>query len=75
MPTGTGTETRHTRLDPVTPGNAILLLVDQQEGLFSRIHQPEQTRRDLLALARCAQLLGIPAVLTTASHQGLTGPS
>jgi hypothetical protein len=32
------------RLTPVSPDNAVLLLVDQQEGLFSRIHQPERTR-------------------------------
>jgi len=50
--------TRPTRLEPVTPQNAVLLLVDQQEGLFSRIHEPEQTRRNLLALARSAQLFG-----------------
>jgi nicotinamidase-related amidase len=62
------------RLEPVTPHNTVLLLVDQQEGLFSRIHQPEQTRRTLLALARCAQLLDIPAVMTTALAAGPNGP-
>ncbi len=62
--------TRPTRLEPVTPQNAVLLLVDQQEGLFSRIHEPEQTRRNLLALARSAQLLGIPVVMTTALAAG-----
>jgi hypothetical protein len=30
--------------EPVSPQNAVLLLVDQQEGLFARIHQPERTR-------------------------------
>jgi len=52
----------------------VLLLVDQQEGLFSRVHEPEQTRRNLLALARCTQLLGIPAVMTTALAAGSNGP-
>ena len=47
-------ETGSARLQPVSPQNAVLLIVDQQEALFSRIHQPEQTRSNLLALARCA---------------------
>ena len=63
-----------TRLEPVSPQNAVLLLVDQQEGLFSRIHEPEQTRRNLLALARSAQLLGMPVVMTTALAAGTNGP-
>jgi nicotinamidase-related amidase len=67
-------EARSTRLEPVSPHNAVLLLVDQQEGLFSRIHEPEQTRRNLLALARSAQLLGMPVVLTTALAAGPNGP-
>ncbi len=61
-------------LDPITPQNAVLLLVDQQEGLFSRIYEPEQTRRHLLGLARSTQLLGVPAVLTTALAAGPNGP-
>jgi len=68
------TATNSTRLEPVRPDNSVLLLVDQQEGLFSRVHEPEQTRRNLLALARCTQLLGIPAVMTTALAAGPNGP-
>jgi nicotinamidase-related amidase len=67
-------ETRSTLLDPITPENAVLLLVDQQEGLFARIYEPEQTRRQLLGLARSTQLLGVPAVLTTALATGPNGP-
>ena len=70
MPTATGPTLR----EPVSPRNAVLLLVDQQEGLFHRVHEPEQTRRDLIALARCARLLGIPAVMTTALAAGPNGP-
>ena len=66
--------TRSTFLDPITPQNAVLLLVDQQEGLFTRIYEPEQTRRHLLGLARSTQLLGVPAVLTTALAAGPNGP-
>lgn len=68
------TEITPARPEPVSPRNAVLLLVDQQAGLFSRIHEPEQTRRNLLALARCAQLLAIPAVMTTALAAGPNGP-
>jgi len=67
-------ETGATLFEPVSPHNAVLLMVDQQEGLFSRIHEPGQTQRDLLALARCVQLLGIPVVLTTALASGPNGP-
>src|SRR6266498_1218349 len=70
MPTATGPTLR----EPVSPRNAVLLLVDQQEGLFHRVHEPEQTRRNLLALGRCARLLGIPAVMTTALAAGPNGP-
>jgi hypothetical protein len=66
--------TRHTHLEPVSPDNAVLLFVDQQEGLFSRVHEPAHTRSNLLALARSARLLGIPAVLTTALAAGPNGP-
>ena len=66
--------TRPAHRESVSPHNAVLLLVDQQEGLFSRIHQAEQTRRNLLALARCSQLLGMPTVMTTALAAGPNGP-
>jgi nicotinamidase-related amidase len=67
-------ETRSTPLDLITPENAVLLIVDQQEGWFSRISEPEQTQRRLLALARAAKLLGVPTVLTTNMAAGLNGP-
>ena len=60
--------------ETVSPDNAVLLFVDQQEGLFSRIHEPGRTRANLLALARSARLLGIPAVMTTALAAGPNGP-
>jgi nicotinamidase-related amidase len=66
--------TKHTPFEPVSTDRAVLLLVDQQEGLFSQIHEPEHTRASLLALARSARLLGIPAVMTTALAGGPNGP-
>jgi nicotinamidase-related amidase len=70
MPNAAGQSSR----EPVSPHNAVLLLVDQQVGLLSRVHEPERTLGNLLALARCAQLLGIPAVMTTALAAGPNGP-
>jgi nicotinamidase-related amidase len=52
----------------------VLLLIDQQEGLFSRIFQPERTRANLLALARASHMLGVPAVMTTTLAAGSNGP-
>ncbi len=48
----------------------MLLLVDQQEGLLSRIHEPELTKRNLVALARSARARH-PELLTT----GLSEPN
>ena len=47
-------ETRTTLLDLITTENAVLLLVDQQEGWFSRIQEPEQTRHHLRGRAECS---------------------
>jgi nicotinamidase-related amidase len=67
-------ETRSTLLEPVTPQNAVLLLIDQQEGLLARVYEPEHMRGHLLGLARGAQLLGVPVVMTTALSAGTNGP-
>src|SRR5215472_1571677 len=66
--------TRHTNLESVSPDHAMLLFVDQQEGLFTQIHESQQTRASLIALARSARLLGVPAVMTTALAAGSNGP-
>jgi nicotinamidase-related amidase len=68
------TETKRTLLDPITPENAVLLMIDQQEGLLRRISQPEGTRANLLALARISRMLGVPAVMTTALAASSNGP-
>lgn len=67
-------ETRLTLLDPITPENAVLLLIDQQEGLLARVYKPEQMQAHLLGLARGAKLLGVPVVMTTALSAGPNGP-
>ena len=53
---------RHAPLGPVSTDSAVLLLVDQQEGLFGQIHEAGQKRASLLALARSARLLGSDAL-------------
>lgn len=67
-------DVRPARHEPVSSQNSVLLLVDQQEGLLSRIYEAERTKANLVALARCAQLLGVPAVMTTALAAGPNGP-
>jgi nicotinamidase-related amidase len=68
------TETESAPVEPITTQNAVLLLVDQQHGLLERAHEAEETKRNLIALARSARLLGIPAVLSTALADGPNGP-
>jgi nicotinamidase-related amidase len=67
-------EPRPAALGAVSPRNAVLLFVDQQQGLLSRAYEAEQTKANLVALARCARILGAPAVLTTALAAGPNGP-
>jgi nicotinamidase-related amidase len=67
-------ETQATMFDPLTPENAVLLIVDQQEGWFGRIQEPEQAQHHLLSLVRGAQLLAVPTVLTTNMAAGFNGP-
>jgi nicotinamidase-related amidase len=66
--------TRSTLLKPITPQNAVLLLVDQQEGLLAKVYESEHLRAHLLGLARGAHLLGVPVVMTTALAKGPNGP-
>lgn len=47
--------TSQNRLEPVSPHNTVLLLVDQQEGLLSRVHEPDQTR------ATCSRWPAVPS--------------
>lgn len=68
------TETQRTLLDPITPENVVLLIIDQQEGLLRRISQPEGTRANLLALAHVSRILGVPAVMTTVLAASSNGP-
>jgi nicotinamidase-related amidase len=60
-------------LDPVTPDNAVVLFVDQQESILGRSYEQDQTRRHVIGLGRCARLLGVPVILSTNMASGSNG--
>jgi nicotinamidase-related amidase len=59
-----------------TPDNSVVLLVDHQVGLMQVIDDmpAEQVRSNVLGLARTAQTLGLPVILTTSRDWGPNGP-
>lgn len=56
--------------------NTILLLVDEQVGLLSGVRDisTADLRKNVVAIAKAAQLLGIPVILTAVGSDGLWGP-
>src|SRR5689334_4840943 len=65
------------RLDPTfNPSTSALLLIDHQVGTMQLIKNlsVELVRRNALALAKTAQLLGIPVVLTSSQEENIQGP-
>ncbi len=52
--------------DPVTPENAVLLLVDHQSGLMAGVGStdPHLLRDSLVGAVKAAKVLGIPVILT-----------
>lgn len=56
--------------------NAVLLIVDHQEGLYqlARDKTPADTKRSILAHAALGQIFGLPTVLTTSAETGQNGP-
>jgi len=59
-----------------SPGNSALVLIDHQYGTMQLIKNLplEQVKRNTLALVRAAQILNIPAVLTSSQEDRLQGP-
>jgi nicotinamidase-related amidase len=59
-----------------SPSNSALVLIDHQFGTMQLIKTLplEQVKRNTLALARAAQILQIPAVLTSSQEDRLQGP-
>lgn len=59
----------------LTPDNAVLVLIDHQVGLMSIIRDmsPQEATANILGLAKSAQILGLPVLLTTNIEWGLNG--
>ena len=59
-----------------SPSNSALVLIDHQFGTMQLIKTLplEQVKRNTLALARAAQILQIPAVITSSQEDRLQGP-
>jgi nicotinamidase-related amidase len=65
-----------TRTSRLTRETAAVLLVDHQVGLIlgSRNPDPLVLRKNTVGLARAAQLLNVPVVVTTTMAEGMFGP-
>ncbi|MGE0758827.1 MAG: isochorismatase family protein [Pirellulaceae bacterium] len=66
-----------TRLDPpFSPSTSALLLIDHQVGTMQLIKNlsVELVRRNAMALAKTAKLLGMPVVLTSSQEENFQGP-
>jgi nicotinamidase-related amidase len=59
-----------------TPSDSALLLIDHQVGTMKLIKNIplEVVKRNTLALAKTAKILGMPVVLTSAQEQNVHGP-
>jgi nicotinamidase-related amidase len=62
--------------EPLTRDNAALLLVDHQIGLFTGVRDIDVAtlKHNVAALAKAAQVLDIPTVVTTTMADGMWGP-
>lgn len=63
--------------EALTPDNCALLLIDHQAGLFLGVQSMNQQllKNNVIALAKTAQALNLPTVLTTSSAHGPNGPT
>ena len=59
-----------------TPSDSALLLIDHQVGTMKLIKNIslEVVKRNTLALAKTAKILGMPVVLTSSQEQNIQGP-
>ena len=67
----------HHNPEPLTAGNAALILVDHQVGLMTGIrdYSVAELKHNVVGLARSARALGLPVVATTTSADTLWGPA
>ena len=63
-------------ITPFRPDDTALLLIDHQVGTMQLIRNIplETARRNTLALAKAARILGLPVVLTSSQEDRLQGP-
>ena len=63
--------------EPLTSGNAALVLVDHQVGLMSgvRDYSIGELKHNVVALAKAAKALKLPIVVTTTARDSMWGPT
>ena len=68
--------TRNRYLEPITAGNAAMLLIDHQTGTMLGVQdiRLDQFRSNVLGLAKTAKVHGLPTVLTASYAEGPNGP-
>ena len=62
---------------PLTADNSALILVDHQIGLMTGVRDYEtgELKRNVVALAKAAKVLGVPTVVTTTARDSMWGPT
>jgi len=60
------------KFERIDKGNAMLLVVDHQVGLFQLVRdfQPDEYRNNILAHAALGKVFNLPTVLTTSAETG-----
>jgi nicotinamidase-related amidase len=63
--------------EPLTADNAALILVDHQIGLMTGVRDYEtgELKRNVVALAKAAKVLGVPTIVTTTARDSMWGPT
>lgn len=62
--------------DVLTAENAVVLLIDHQAGLMTWVRDlsPEEFKANVMGLAKTAETLGLPVLMTTSRDWGPNGP-
>ena len=68
---------RRTFYEQLTADNAAVLLVDHQVGLFSGVvdFDVHTLKHNVVALAKAANVLGVPTIMTATAPEGMWGPT
>ena len=68
---------RNHAYEPLTSGNAALVLVDHQIGLMTgvRDYSTGELKHNVVALAKAAKALKLPIVVTTTARDSMWGPT